>query len=31
MNKSLFTKIVKAYSSQVMQLTDMGLCMHVDI
>ena len=24
-------KILKAYSSQVMQLPDMGLCMHVDI
>ena len=30
-NKPLFTKILKAYSSQVMQLPDMGLCMHVDI
>ena len=24
-------KNLKAYSSQVMQLPDMGLCMHVDI
>ena len=24
-------KFLKAYSSQVMQLPDMGLCMHVDI
>ena len=24
-------KILKAYSSQIMQLPDMGLCMHVDI
>ena len=30
-NKPLFTKNLKAYSSQVMQLPDMGLCMHVDI
>ena len=30
-NKPLFTKILKAYSSHVMQLPDMGLCMHVDI
>ena len=30
-NKLLFTKILKAYNSQDMQLTDMGLCMHVDI
>ena len=27
----LFTKILKAYSSLVMQVPDMGLCMHVDI
>ena len=30
-NKPLFTKILKAYSSLVMQVPDMGLCMHVDI
>ena len=26
-----FTKLLKAFSSQVMQLPDMGLYMHVDI
>ena len=30
-NKPLFTKILKAYNSLVMQVPDMGLCMHVDI
>ena len=29
--QTFVTKILKAYSSQVMQLPDMGLCMHVDI
>ena len=27
----MFTKILKAYNSLVMQVPDMGLCMHVDI
>ena len=27
--KPLFTKILKAYNSLVMQVPDMGLCMHV--
>ena len=27
----LFTKILKAYNSLVMQVPNMGLCMHVDI
>ena len=31
MNKPLFTKNLKAYSSQVMQLNDMGLCIYVHI
>ena len=26
-----FTKILKAYNSLVMQVPDMGLCMHVEI
>ena len=30
-NKPLFTKNLKAYNSLVMQVPDMGLCMHVDI
>ena len=30
-NLCLQKKILKAYSSQVMQLPDMGLCIHVDI
>ena len=29
--QTFVTKILKAYSSEVMQLPDMGLCMHVDI
>ena len=29
--QTFVTKNLKAYSSQVMQLPDMGLCMHVDI
>ena len=28
---SLFTKILMAYSSHVMQSISMGLCMHVDL
>ena len=28
---SKFFNFLKAYSSQVMKLPDMGLCMHVDI
>ena len=30
-NNRMFTNILVAYSSQVMQSTDMGLCMHIDI
>ena len=29
--QTFVTKILKAYSSLVMQVPDMGLCMHVDI
>ena len=29
--QTLFTKILRAYNSLVMQVPNMGLCMHVDI